>query len=121
MREDRHAEIALTDTSIAPAAALQLEVGTEQLMLPSTDSNTPTAGKLATRRPGQEWGPGGSDHQQDSVLRPLQEPLLSAMLPDQPMAQMLSSEHNEDMHSRPFSAEMETEVSIQLHPVASPV
>jgi hypothetical protein len=56
---------------------------------------------------------GGADHQQDSVLQPLQEPLLlsSAMLPEQPMAQMLSSEHNEDMHSRPFSAEMETEVS----------
>ncbi|WIA41198.1 hypothetical protein OEZ86_004813 [Tetradesmus obliquus] len=100
---------AVSAVRAATQSLMQLEVGTEQLMLPSTDSNTPTAGKLATRRPGQEWGPGGSDHQQDSVLRPLQEPLLSAMLPDQPMAQMLSSEHNEDMHSRPFSAEMETE------------
>ncbi|WIA20905.1 hypothetical protein OEZ85_005250 [Tetradesmus obliquus] len=99
----------LQELQEAHESLMQLEVGTEQLMLPSTDSNTPTAGKLATRRPGQEWGPAGSDHQQDSVLRPLQEPLLSAMLPDQPMAQMLSSEHNEDMHSRPFSAEMETE------------
>jgi hypothetical protein len=68
------------------------------------------------RKPGQEHGSAGTDHQQDSVLRPLQEPLLlsSAMLPDQPMAQMLSSEHNEDMHSRPFSAEMETEVRGRL-------
>jgi myosin heavy subunit len=92
-------------------AALQLEVGTEQLMLPSTDSDTPKASQLATRKPGQEHGSAGAGHQIDSVLQPLREPLSSAMLPDQPMAQMLSSEHNEDRHSRPFSAEMETEVS----------
>jgi hypothetical protein len=91
---------------------VQLEVGTEQLMLPSTDSDTPKASQLATRRTGQEHHSAGADHQLDSVLQPLREPLLlsSAMLPDQPMAQMLSSEHNDDRHSRPFSAEMETEV-----------